>query len=281
MFLEDSPGLDFFNGQLYAVDNGTGKFWILDVAADGKLSFANGFSDGKRVRFQKDAENEKAASPDAEGITVDGDGYVYLACERDNSAKGVNYNTILKVDPKAEGTDLIAMQEWNLTESLPQVSANMGMEAVEWVANAETNVVHVKPPSSVDVILNYEGFAIAEAEYAVNGTRAVYRFQDGVTTGSLLIGSVAHRDASDDTTPPADEDEENTNPPTDEEEKAPENNMEESGNNDNNGETDTRVEAPQTGDDTNVIFYVIVIMLATAFIAYRIKKNSIASWEKY
>lgn len=386
MFLEDSSGLDFFKGQLYAVDNGTGKFWILDVAADGKLSFANGFSDGKRVRFQKDAENEKAAGPDAEGITVDGDGYVYLACERDNSAKGVNYNTILKVDPKAEGTDLIAMQQWNLTESLPQVSANMGIEAVEWVANAEVegklfdqntnaafdsskytnavangvffvalednghayayvlntdgsvvqiadidsklggamaldydtyndvlwvvadngynnmaanisftgesepNVVHVKPPSSVDVTLNYEGFAIAEAEYAVNGTRAVYRFQDGVTTGSLLIGSVAHSDASDDTTPPidgddttppADEDEENTNPPTDEEEKAPENNVEDCGNNDNNSETDTRVEAPQTGDDTNVIFYVIVIMLATAFITYRIKKNSIASCGKY
>lgn len=152
---------------------------------------------------------------------------------------------------------------------------------ISFTGEAETNVVHVKPPSSVDVILNYEGFAIAEAEYAVNGTRAVYRFQDGVTTGSLLIGSVAHRDTSDDTTPQADEDEENTNPPTDEEEKASENNVEESGNNDNNGETDTRVEAPQTGDDTNVIFYVIVIMLATAFIAYRIKKNSIASWEKY
>ena len=39
-FLEDSSGLDFFNGQLYLVDNGTAKFWILDVAKDGSLSFA-------------------------------------------------------------------------------------------------------------------------------------------------------------------------------------------------------------------------------------------------
>ena len=138
-FLEDSSGLDFFNGQLYAVDNGTGKFWILDVSKDGKLSFAKGFENGKRVRFQKDADNAKAAGPDAEGITVDGDGFVYIASERDNNVKGVNFNTILKVDPHKEDDDLVALQQWDLTASLPQVSANMGIEAVEWVSNANVD----------------------------------------------------------------------------------------------------------------------------------------------
>ena len=137
MFLEDSSGLDFHNGQLYAVDNGTGKFWILDVAIDGALSFAEGFENGKRVRFQKDADNPRAAGPDAEGITVDQDGFVYIASERDNSFKGVNFNMILKVDPTDEAEDLIALQQWDLTASLPQVSANMGIEAVEWVSNAD------------------------------------------------------------------------------------------------------------------------------------------------
>ena len=42
-FLEDSSGLDFYNGQLYAVDNGTGKFWILDVAEDGTMTFCKRF----------------------------------------------------------------------------------------------------------------------------------------------------------------------------------------------------------------------------------------------
>ena len=135
-FLEDSSGLDFFNGQLYAVDNGTATFWILNVAADGTFSFADGFENGKRILFQKDADNPSAAGPDAEGITVDGDGYVYIASERDNSQKGVNYNTILMVDPHAEGTDLVALKEWDLTASLPQVSANMGIEAVEWVSGS-------------------------------------------------------------------------------------------------------------------------------------------------
>ena len=68
---------------------------ILDVAEDGTMTFAKDFENGKRVRFQKDAENPTAAGPDAEGISVDGNGMVYLASERDNSVKGVNYNTIL------------------------------------------------------------------------------------------------------------------------------------------------------------------------------------------
>lgn len=137
MFFEDSSGLDFHNGQLYAVDNGTGTFWILDVAMDGTLSFANSFENGKRVRFQKDANNPQAAGPDAEGITVDEEGFVYIASERDNSEKGVNFNMILKVDPNEDNDDLVALQQWDLTASLPQVSANMGIEAVEWVANKD------------------------------------------------------------------------------------------------------------------------------------------------
>lgn len=139
MFLEDSSGLDFYNGQLYAADNGTGRFWILDVKKDGSMTFAEGFEYGKRVRFQKDAENPAAAGPDAEGISVDENGMVYIASERDNGAKDVNYNTILMVNPKTEGEDLTAMMEWDLTESLPQVAANMGIEAVEWVSAANVN----------------------------------------------------------------------------------------------------------------------------------------------
>ena len=281
-FLEDSSGLDFYSGQLYAVDNGTGKFWVLDVAADGTLTFAEGFEYGKSVNFV--VPSVKGA--DTEGITVDGDGFVYLASERDNSDKGVNYNVILKVDPNAEGTSMNAMQQWNLTAFLPQVAANTGIEAVEWISSAdmagvlvdqntgaafdpanypdasadglffvavednghvyayvlnadstvvqiadidsklggamaldydayekklwvsaddgygnmatiitfngtaEPDVVHVTPAAGVDVMANNEGFAIADAEYTVDGQRPVYRFTDGVNTGALTIGSV-------------------------------------------------------------------------------------------
>lgn len=285
-FLEDSSGLDFADGKLYAVDNGTATFWVMDVAKDGTLTFASGFEQGKRVCFRKDAGNETAKGPDAEGITVDGSGMVYLASERDNSAKGVNYDTILMVNPNESGTRLVAQKEWDLTASLPQVSANMGIEAVEWVANsdvvgklidqntgstfdaanypnavaggvffvalednghvyayvlnedetvmqiadidaklggamaldydtyekklwvaaddgygnrmaqitlngtAEPKIVHVLPASGVNTKANNEGFAIASAEYTVNGQRPVYKFCDGVTSGALTIGSI-------------------------------------------------------------------------------------------
>ncbi|MBD7956396.1 lamin tail domain-containing protein [Microbacterium sp. Sa4CUA7] len=141
MFLADSSGLDVQQTTdgtfLWAVDNGTGRYWKLAVAADGTVAFADGWADGRRARFQKDAGDPRAAGPDAEGITIAGDGFVYLASERDNSAKGVNQNVVLKLDPTAPGPDVVAMQQWDLTAQLPAVSANLGMEAIEWIADAD------------------------------------------------------------------------------------------------------------------------------------------------
>lgn len=141
MFLEDSSGLDSqltAEGELlWAVDNGEGRFWKLTVQADGSVEFADGWAEGKRARFQKDSADPRAAGPDTEGITVADDGFVYLASERDNSAKGVNMNVVLQVDPSLPGPDVVARTEWNLTALLPQVSANLGIEAVEWVSDQD------------------------------------------------------------------------------------------------------------------------------------------------
>lgn len=141
MFLADSSGLDIQQTAegtfLWAVDNGTGRFWKLAVAAGGSVAFADGWADGKRARFIADAADPRAAGPDAEGITVDGAGWLYLASERDNSAKGVNQNVVLKVDPAASGPDVVASQQWDLTAQLPAVSANLGMEAIEWIADSD------------------------------------------------------------------------------------------------------------------------------------------------
>ncbi|MGO2139357.1 MAG: lamin tail domain-containing protein [Leucobacter sp.] len=141
MFLEDSSGLDTeltADGVvLWAVDNGEGRFWKLNAATDGTATFAPGWEQGKRARFQRDAAKPAAKGPDTEGITVAGDGFLYLASERDNGAKGVNQNTVLKIDPSAAGPDVIATQEWDVTSILPAVSANLGIEAVEWVSDAD------------------------------------------------------------------------------------------------------------------------------------------------
>jgi len=286
VFLEDSSGLDFFNNKLYAVDNGTATFWILDVNKDGSMKFHDGYSKGKKIKFIKDKDNTSAKGPDAEGITVDDEGKVYLASERDNSNKGVNYNTILMVDPNTQENEIVASKEWDLTSSLPNVSANMGIESVEYVNfkdiegaildkntketfdiknypnsindgiffvaledngfvyayvlnndgtytlineydsklggamsmdfdtynkelwvmsdngyknlgakikfnNGTTSVEHLLPPTKLNVNGNYEGFAISDVSYTRNGKRPVYRFEDGVASGALTIGSIA------------------------------------------------------------------------------------------
>ncbi len=287
MFLEDSSGLDFRNGKLYAVDNGTGKFWSLDVnKTNGSLAFSAGYENGKIVRFIKDKSNAAAKGPDTEGISVDEAGNVYFASERDNSNKGVNQNTILRVNNSSlNQKDIVADKEWDITSLLPQVSANRGIEAVEWVSkdsvegklldqntNAlfsmanypdaiaegiffvalednghvyalilnsdgtakviqdidskiggamaldydedegflyvasdngyknltakiklngtkDRDIVHLLPPGGLDVNENFEGFALASKDYAVNGKRPVYRFKDGVSSNALWIGS--------------------------------------------------------------------------------------------
>lgn len=139
-FLEDSSGLDIqetVDGAfLWAVDNGEGRIWKLKTSADGSVTMVDGWAEGKGVRFQKDADAPGAAGPDTEGITVDGNGLVYVASERDNSAKGVNQNKVLQVDPESPESDLIALTEWDLTDLLPAVGANLGIEAVEWVPDS-------------------------------------------------------------------------------------------------------------------------------------------------
>jgi hypothetical protein len=282
----DASGLDFHNGQLYAVNNKDGRFWILDVDREtGEITFADGFTaNGKSVTFKSRNSNDA----DTEGITVDADGHVYFASERDNNRSNENWNVILRIEKDSWLTaDVIkASYEWDITTSLPDVPANLGIEAVEWVSNADVagklydenkgklfdpndypnaiangvffvaleanghvyafvlnedetfvriadidsklgaamsldydeyegvlwvkaddtkgnlaakltfngtpavDIVHVKPPTGLNASGNFEGFAIASADYTVNGQRPVYHFEDGPLFRALVIGSL-------------------------------------------------------------------------------------------
>lgn len=195
MFEGDSSGLDAQQTAdgvvLWAVDNGTGLFWKLDASADGSVAFADGWNAGKRVRFQRDAENPGAAGPDAEGITVDDAGRLYIASERDNSNKGVNQNVILAVDPDAEGPDVVAEQEWDLTASLPQVAANTGLEAVEWVPDAALDGLLVDATTSAPYDpTRYPGHGDGLFFVAVEDNGVVYAYAlnaDGTSTQVAAI----------------------------------------------------------------------------------------------
>lgn len=195
-FLEDSSGLDVQETAdgaiLWAVDNGEGRIWKLDAHADGSVEKADGWDEGKHVRFQKDAEAPGAAGPDTEGITVDGDGSVYVASERDNSAKGVNQNVVLKVDPDANAGDLVAQQEWDLTALLPQVGANLGVEAVQWVPDAalagklfDDNTAAAYDPA------DYAGHGTGLFLVAVEDNGHVYAFALGADGSATLVSEIA------------------------------------------------------------------------------------------
>ncbi|PCE15323.1 hypothetical protein AUC47_13520 [Microbacterium sp. SZ1] len=197
-FLEDSSGLDVQETAdgaiLWAVDNGEGRIWKLDAHADGSFSTISGWEAGKRVRFQKDAANPSAAGPDTEGITVDGDGFVYVASERDNSAKGVNQNTVLKVDPEAAAGDLVAEQEWDLTSQLPAVGANLGMEAVQWVPDSalagklfDQNTGAAYDPA------DYSGHGDGLFLVAVEDNGHVYAFALNGDGSAVLVSEIAPR----------------------------------------------------------------------------------------
>ena len=133
-FMSNSSGLDYYEGRLYAVDNSPGTLYVMDVAGDGTLTFVPGYEEGKALAFSDDADDPNAGGPDSEGVTVDGEGYVYIASERDSDNDKVNDNVILKIDPEADGDRLVSLQEWNLTADLPDARANKGIEAVEWVS---------------------------------------------------------------------------------------------------------------------------------------------------
>lgn len=195
-FLEDSSGLDVQETAdgafLWAVDNGEGRIWKLDAHADGSVEKAEGWDAGKRVRFQKDAANPGAAGPDTEGITVDGDGFVYVASERDNSAKGVNQNVVLKVDPEASDGDLVAQQEWDLTALLPAVGANLGMEAVQWVPDAALagKLFDDRTGAAYDP-RDYAGHGDGLFFVAVEDNGHVYAFALGADGSATLVSEIA------------------------------------------------------------------------------------------
>lgn len=73
---------------------------------------------------------------DTEGLTIGGDGKVYMTSERDNDQSGVSRNTVLRYEPTSGTGDMTATDEWPLNSFLPTVGANLGLEGVTYVSDA-------------------------------------------------------------------------------------------------------------------------------------------------
>ncbi|MGA4670077.1 LPXTG cell wall anchor domain-containing protein [Propionibacteriaceae bacterium Y1923] len=143
-----------------------------------------------RIRFIRDASNPGADGPDAEGVTVAPDGFIYIASERDNSDKGINQNTILKVDPNKAGPGVVADQEWDITATLPQVTANTGIEAIEFIPDSVlTGQLWDSSKNKAYDPADYPGHGDGLFFVAVEDNGTVYAFALNADGSHHLVGS--------------------------------------------------------------------------------------------
>jgi len=121
---------------LWAVQNGPGTLYRL-VFSGGIWTPdpSNGWADGKALRY-----TDNGGNPDSEGVTFAAGGSaggIYVATERNNDASTISRNVVLRFDPTQSGATLQATHAWDLTADLPTVGANLGIEAITWIPDAD------------------------------------------------------------------------------------------------------------------------------------------------
>ena len=118
---------------LYAVKNKSHVYRLVRSGGAWVKDTANDWSAGKDIRFPGGT-----GLPDSEGLTVGPDGALYVTTERDNAASGVPLDSVLKLDPTASGTTLVASDQWVLTSDLgfTNADANLGFEGVAYVPDS-------------------------------------------------------------------------------------------------------------------------------------------------
>lgn len=135
----DVSGLAFDrqdDGVLWAIKNKNRLFKLTKVDGLWTPVTADGWAGGKELRFP-----DGSGEPDTEGLTVGPDGAIYATTERDNVYSGIPRNGILRYDPLAEGTTLVATHEWDLTAEFPELGtlpggSNLGFEGITWVPDS-------------------------------------------------------------------------------------------------------------------------------------------------
>jgi hypothetical protein len=121
---------------LWAAKNKTWLFKL--VKSNGKwIPDPSWSATGKQIRFAGGS-----GEPDSEGVTVGGNGHIYVTSERDNTKNTVPKDTILEFDPAATGSTLTPLHQWDMTSQFPQLNtgskddANLGFEGVGYVPDS-------------------------------------------------------------------------------------------------------------------------------------------------
>ncbi|WP_106437680.1 MULTISPECIES: lamin tail domain-containing protein [Kitasatospora] len=163
---------------LWAAKN---KNWLYKlVKSNGKwIPDATWSATGKQIRFAGGT-----GQPDSEGLTVGGNGHVYVTSERDNANNTAPKDTIMEFDPTATGSVLTPVRQWDMTAQFPQLDtgnkddANLGFEGVGFVpdswltANGWTDPLTGAAYNPANYPLHGDGLFFAGLEY--DGTLHVY-----------------------------------------------------------------------------------------------------------
>ncbi|MEV6021119.1 MULTISPECIES: lamin tail domain-containing protein [unclassified Streptomyces] len=121
---------------LWAAKN---KNWLFKlVKSNGKwIPDASWSATGKQIHF-----SGGSGQPDSEGLTVGGNGHLYVTSERDNANNTAPKDTIMEFDPAATGSTLTPLHQWDMTSQFPQLNtgskddANLGFEGVGYVPDS-------------------------------------------------------------------------------------------------------------------------------------------------
>ncbi|MFE2351536.1 lamin tail domain-containing protein [Kitasatospora cineracea] len=180
---------------LWAAKN---KNWLYKlVKSNGKwVPDATWSATGKQIRFAGGT-----GQPDSEGLTVGGNGHLYVTSERDNANNTVPKDTVMEFDPAATGSILTPLHQWDMTAQFPQLNtgskddANLGFEGVGYVpdswltANGWTDPLTGAAYDPAHYPLHGAGLFFAGLEY--DGTLHVYGLNsDGsfTTFGTVSTG---------------------------------------------------------------------------------------------
>ncbi|WP_405742182.1 lamin tail domain-containing protein [Streptomyces sp. NBC_00028] len=188
---------------LWAAKN---KNWLYKlVKSNGRwIPDASWSASGKQIRFANGS-----GEPDSEGLTVGGNGHLYVTSERDNTDNTAPKDTIMEFDPAATGSTLTPIHQWDMTSHFPQLDtgskddANLGFEGVGYVpdswltANGWTDPLTGAAYNPANYPSHGSGLFFAGLEW--DGTLHVYGLNsDGTFTtfGAVATGKASVMDVS-------------------------------------------------------------------------------------
>ncbi|WP_073928461.1 lamin tail domain-containing protein [Streptomyces sp. CB03911] len=188
---------------LWAAKN---KNWLYKLVKSGGkwVPDASWSATGKQIRFAGGS-----GQPDAEGLTVGGNGHLYVTSERDNSNNTVPKDTIMEFDPAATGSTLTPVHQWDMTSQFPQLNtgskddANLGFEGVghvpdSWLtANGWVDPLTGAAYNPANYPLHGSGLFFAGLEW--DGSLHVYGLNsDGtfLTFGTIATGKASVMDVT-------------------------------------------------------------------------------------